>query len=386
MAEMKPGLHGAFVILVTGSRRISLDTVGAEGASRLHRALLLAGAPARFDQTVVLRHGGAKGWDTIAAGLAKRAGWKVDARPADWETHGKAAGTLRNKELVNTLPKPNVCVAAPLHDSVGTWDCIRRCKKAGVPVIITKVVEVSLTGSKKHLGCNQPTVVGSQRATEANTGRGPNRGRESHMGTVEDIFAGAGDVGGGGFANLPALKAIKVGDSYETRHCTSLLTLTRLEAFTAKVGKQDYVSAEFHVNQVLVAGQHALTPGTTIKHMWCLDRDRTNDLTFRGLAEMKRVKGFFAAMYIQAGILVTDENCTKLMALSCKGAMGADMDAADAAVLGAVLGTDGKYPAYPSPIGTQVVCQTFDEGTRSDKPEHSGKTYATDQWSAPPKV
>lgn len=183
--------------------------------------------------------------------------------------------------------------------------------------------------------------------------------------SLEDIFAGAGDVGGSSFADLPRLRQVKLGESWETRHGEYLLTLKRLEAFTAEQSGKDFVTAEFLVNQVLTSGKNALEEGTTVKAMWDLDRKRNGQLTFRGEAEMKRVKSFFKAMFVQAGIAVTDENVGKLMAVTCKAAM---------------------EESEHSPVGTQVVCKTYDEPSKSDKAEHKGKTYATEHWSAPPKA
>jgi hypothetical protein len=133
---------------------------------------------------------------------------------------------------------------------------------------------------------------------------------------------------------------------------------------------QDFVSAEFYVNQVWDGGEFAHAEGTLVKAMWCLDRKRSGDLTYRGMAEMRRVRGFFEAMFSQAGIAVTNENIAKLMAVSVKGA---------AKMLGIKKGDD-----YPSPLGTQVVVRIYEEASKSDKPEHAGKVYPTEQWSAPP--
>jgi hypothetical protein len=50
--------------------------------------------------------------------------------PADWGTHSKAAGPIRNAAMVATLP--NICIAFPLRSSRGTWDCIDKAKAAGI--------------------------------------------------------------------------------------------------------------------------------------------------------------------------------------------------------------------------------------------------------------
>ena len=50
---------------------------------------------------VTLVHGGASGADIIAGEIALALGWQVEEYPADWETHGKAAGPEREVESGN---------------------------------------------------------------------------------------------------------------------------------------------------------------------------------------------------------------------------------------------------------------------------------------------
>lgn len=47
----------------------------------------------------LLRHGAARGVDTLAAAWAARNNVPTRAYPADWDTHGRAAGPLRNTEM-----------------------------------------------------------------------------------------------------------------------------------------------------------------------------------------------------------------------------------------------------------------------------------------------
>jgi len=56
-----------------------------------------------------------------------------ETHPADWNKHGKAAGPLRNQEMVDL--GADVCLAFPLGESRGTRDCMRRAEAAGIPVI-----------------------------------------------------------------------------------------------------------------------------------------------------------------------------------------------------------------------------------------------------------
>ena len=60
----------------------------------------------------------------------------VERFPADWAKHGKAAGPIRNQEMVDF--GADLCLAFPLGASRGTRDCMRRAEAAGIPV---KVIE-----------------------------------------------------------------------------------------------------------------------------------------------------------------------------------------------------------------------------------------------------
>lgn len=76
-------------------------------------------------------HGGAPGADTLAAT------WCVATRtpelrfPAEWSLYGKAAGPLRNQQMLDE-GKPTLVLAFP--GGRGTADMIRRARKAGIPV------------------------------------------------------------------------------------------------------------------------------------------------------------------------------------------------------------------------------------------------------------
>lgn len=120
--------HYAHVrVLVTGSRNWQDRDV-------IRQALLsvpaVHGIPA-CNVTVV--HGAARGADRIAAEEAARLGMQVEAHPADWDKHGKAAGAIRNSEMVQL--GADVCLAFPLGRSVGTRDCMRKARRAGIDVI-----------------------------------------------------------------------------------------------------------------------------------------------------------------------------------------------------------------------------------------------------------
>jgi hypothetical protein len=80
----------------------------------------------------IIIHGAAKGADTLAAKWAQWKGFKAIAFPADWEKNGKAAGPIRNQQMLDE-GKPDVVVA--FGGNRGTNDMVRRAKAAEIPVI-----------------------------------------------------------------------------------------------------------------------------------------------------------------------------------------------------------------------------------------------------------
>lgn len=56
----------------------------------------------------------------------------AEAYPAQWNVRGKAAGPIRNQQMVNL--GADSCFAFPTAESRGTYDCMARAFSAGIPV------------------------------------------------------------------------------------------------------------------------------------------------------------------------------------------------------------------------------------------------------------
>jgi len=92
-----------------------------------------------------LIHGDAEGADRIAAVCALALGWAIDqpvhvnppfgGYAADWRTHGRPAGPIRNQRML-VEGKPDLVLA--FHDDIrksrGTRDMVLRALRAGVTV------------------------------------------------------------------------------------------------------------------------------------------------------------------------------------------------------------------------------------------------------------
>lgn len=77
--------------------------------------------------------GGARGADILAREWALSRLIPLTTYNADWNTHGKAAGVIRNQKMLDE-GKPDLVVAFPLAKSSGTWDMVRKAKAANVEV------------------------------------------------------------------------------------------------------------------------------------------------------------------------------------------------------------------------------------------------------------
>lgn len=107
-------------VLVAGGRTIPLST-------HWLGKLMESWAP---DTTAVIV-GKCKGVDIVAEEWARSKGLEVLEYPADWKQHGKAAGPIRNQQMVDVA---DMLIAVWDGKSRGTADTIRRAKKKGIPV------------------------------------------------------------------------------------------------------------------------------------------------------------------------------------------------------------------------------------------------------------
>lgn len=113
-------------VLVTGSRNY-------DDKNTLFDALA-----DQYEPGMIVVHGGARGADTLACEWVKKMqslGYQVttEVHQADWYEYGKAAGPIRNQQMVDL--GADVCLAFPLGGSPGTRHCMKAAKKAGIPVI-----------------------------------------------------------------------------------------------------------------------------------------------------------------------------------------------------------------------------------------------------------
>lgn len=75
----------------------------------------------------------------MAGEFGKWKGIPVRVFPADWETHGRAAGHIRNRQML-VEGKPDIVVA--FAGGRGTQNMINQARKAGVTVFLGTPIEV----------------------------------------------------------------------------------------------------------------------------------------------------------------------------------------------------------------------------------------------------
>lgn len=117
-------------VLVTGSRYADPVAVSADIVVRLSEAAGVRGA----DRLTII-HGGAPGADEGAHLAALRLGANEYRFPAEWAFHGRAAGPIRNVEMIEEM-RPDIVLAYPhqTEPSRGTSHCMRAAQERGIPV------------------------------------------------------------------------------------------------------------------------------------------------------------------------------------------------------------------------------------------------------------
>ena len=73
---------------------------------------------------------GASHMDWLLAGAALALGFAQEPHPADWEHHRRAAGPIRNQEMVDA--GADLCLAFISLGSTGARDCLRKAKLSGI--------------------------------------------------------------------------------------------------------------------------------------------------------------------------------------------------------------------------------------------------------------
>ena len=114
------------VVLVSGSRTWSSSEVARAELERL------VDDECAWYRPRVLVHGACRGADVIAAAQAQLTGWTLLAMPVtpeQWRTQGRAAGVLRNAQMLEVARPCVVLALREQGESRGTDDMLRRARE-----------------------------------------------------------------------------------------------------------------------------------------------------------------------------------------------------------------------------------------------------------------
>ena len=93
----------------------------------------------KLDDYTTVISGCANGADSISAYIARQLNYKVLDFPANWNKYGRAAGPIRNKQMLDE-GKPDLVIAfhTDIKNSKGTKNMIEQAEKKGIKVILIK--------------------------------------------------------------------------------------------------------------------------------------------------------------------------------------------------------------------------------------------------------
>ena len=85
----------------------------------------------------VIIQGMCRGVDLMARHLGVKYGFEVEDYPADWDKYGRAAGPIRNKQMLDE-GKPDLVYAVHpnISESKGTKNMVNQANKRGIETIV----------------------------------------------------------------------------------------------------------------------------------------------------------------------------------------------------------------------------------------------------------
>jgi hypothetical protein len=113
-----------------------MQTVLVCGSRSWRDATVIQRRFAAFPERVRVIHGDAIGADKTAGTVARYLGHLVEVYPADWRAYGRAAGIIRNLEMLKQ--RPDLVLAFWDGRSRGTKHMIDAAREQGVPVEIVQ--------------------------------------------------------------------------------------------------------------------------------------------------------------------------------------------------------------------------------------------------------
>lgn len=122
-------------ILITGSR--SWDNI------HYIRSTFVSLADAYGDDITLVSGACPTGADRLGEMVASELGWNVELYPADWNTHGKRAGFVRNSAMIDT--DPDIVVGFVRNKSKGASMTVNLGKNKGLLTFVHNWTDYPLT-------------------------------------------------------------------------------------------------------------------------------------------------------------------------------------------------------------------------------------------------
>jgi len=90
----------------------------------------------KVDNGTEIIHGGCKGVDKVAGEIAKELSISCVVFSADWNKYGKAAGPVRNKQMLDYGAGIVIAFHKNISESKGTKDMMKQAEKRGIKVFL----------------------------------------------------------------------------------------------------------------------------------------------------------------------------------------------------------------------------------------------------------
>jgi hypothetical protein len=91
-----------------------------------------------FGPGTIIVHGACRGADTFAGIVAGELGYEVREYPAEWAKYGRAAGPIRNRQMLEEEPTLVLAFHEDFPSSKGTKDMVKAAKARGIATRLVK--------------------------------------------------------------------------------------------------------------------------------------------------------------------------------------------------------------------------------------------------------
>jgi hypothetical protein len=144
-------------VIVSGSPELGIES--AELIKTTLETKLAGIDPAK----VTIVHGDAKGADQLVVKAGRELGMNIEVHRADWKIHDKAAGPIRNQQMIDAGAHQVIAfVNKPVHQERGTADIVGRARNKNIPTTVVNVPTLTRTVTPPPIPTPTPTPAPSR--------------------------------------------------------------------------------------------------------------------------------------------------------------------------------------------------------------------------------